>query len=75
MRTCLAAASGLVSVSQLPEAWLQDCRLLHLEGYVLYRPQLAREAMQNARSAGAQVSLSIGLLQPSKDRKRRLMGL
>ena len=55
MRTHLAAASGLASISQLPSDWLEDCKLLHLEGYVLYRPKLAREAMQAARKHGSLV--------------------
>ena len=57
MRTHLAAASGLTSISQLPSEWLEGCKLLHLEGYVLYRPQLAREAMQAARRQGSLVSM------------------
>lgn len=56
MRTHLAAASRLVGISQLPGEWCKGCSLLHMEGYVLYRPQLAREAIQAARQEGALVS-------------------
>ena len=58
MRTHLAAASGLASVSQLPSEWLEGCKLLHLEGYVLYRPKLAEEAMQAARKHDSLVGIS-----------------
>ncbi len=58
MRTYLAAASGLTGISQLPSGWLAGCKLLHLEGYVLYRPQLAVEAVQAARKQGSLVSSS-----------------
>ncbi|KAK9829366.1 hypothetical protein WJX72_005432 [[Myrmecia] bisecta] len=59
MRTCLAAAQELASADMLPEGWADSCRLLHCEGYTLYRPQLAAEAMRRARQAGAQVSMDL----------------
>ena len=58
MRTHLAAASGLTSVAQLPSSWMDGCKILHLEGYVLYRPKLAKEAVRLARKHGSLVSTS-----------------
>ena len=55
MRTCLGAATELVSVQQLPAGWADGLQLLHCEGYCLWRPQLAVGAMRAAREAGAQV--------------------
>ena len=55
MRTSLGAAAGLVSVEQLPQQWLAGAGLLHMEGYVMYRPELAKGALQAAREHGAMV--------------------
>ena len=59
MRTCLAAASGLKSMDQLPQDWLVGCQLLHMEGYVLYRPHLARQVAQSAKAEGCMVLSSL----------------
>ena len=56
MRPHLGAAAELVTAKQLPEGWTQHCRLLHCEGYCLYRPELAFGAMQAAKDAGAEVA-------------------
>ena len=56
MRTCLSAAAELRTPEQLPEGWDQSVSLLHLEGYCLYRPQVAEAAIKAAREAGAAVS-------------------
>ncbi len=55
MRTHLGASSELDKAEQLPEGWTNNCRLLHCEGYCLYKPELARGAMQAAKAAGAEV--------------------
>lgn len=55
MRPHLGAAAELKSAKQLPKGWTQGCRLLHCEGYCLYRPELAAGAMQAAKDAGAEV--------------------
>lgn len=59
MRTCLGASAHLTSAVQLPQDWCAGARLLHCEGYCLYRAQLAREAMAAAKAAGALVSLDL----------------
>ena len=55
MRTHLGASSELESADQLPKGWTANCRLLHCEGYCLYKPGLTRGAMQAAKAAGAEV--------------------
>ncbi len=37
MRTHLGASSELDKAEQLPEGWTNNCRLLHCEGYCLYK--------------------------------------
>ncbi|KAK9805458.1 hypothetical protein WJX73_009511 [Symbiochloris irregularis] len=59
MRTCLSAAGELKLPEQLPEGWADNCRAVHLEGYCLYRPQLAEHIMTTARTKGALVSLDL----------------
>ena len=56
MRTCLSAALEL-QASSLPPRWLHNSRLLHLEGYALYKPDLTKAAIAEARAAGAQVGM------------------
>ena len=55
MRTHLGASSELEKAEQLPDGWTNNCRLLHCEGYCLYKPDLMRGAMQAAKKAGAEV--------------------
>ena len=54
MRTCLSAALEMQTDSLSP-GWLHNARLLHLEGYALYKPELTAAATSQARAAGAQV--------------------
>ncbi len=56
MRTCLGAAAELRCVEQLPAGWADGAALVHVEGYILYKPALARDALRAARQAGALVS-------------------
>ena len=56
MRTNLGAAAGLTDISQLPEDWLEDCKLLHLEGYILYKPQLLQQVLEAAKRLNILVS-------------------
>ena len=73
MRTALGASTELTELSALPEDWLPPrAAWLHCEGYCLYRPGFAREAMRAAKAAGATVSLapsgsaSIAVIIPSQ---------
>ena len=58
MRTHLGASSELESADQLPEGWTHNCRLLHCEGYCLYKLELTRGAMRAAKQSGAEVQTS-----------------
>ena len=55
MRTHLGASNELESANQLPAGWTNNCRLLHCEGYCLYKLDLTRGAMQAAKQSGAEV--------------------
>ena len=54
MRTYLGAAAQLTDLAMLPPEWCAGCHLLHLEGYVLYKPQFAKDAIAAARRRGSQ---------------------
>ena len=54
MRTCLSAALEM-QAECLPSNWLDSARALHLEGYALYKPQLTKAAIAQARARGAMV--------------------
>lgn len=58
MRTCLGAAQKMTA-AHLPGQPLGKCRLMHCEGYCLYKPDLAMSAMQQAKAGGAIVSLDL----------------
>ncbi|KXZ43676.1 hypothetical protein GPECTOR_83g288 [Gonium pectorale] len=75
MRTCLGASLELRSAAQLPPAWAAGCRLLHAEGYCLYRPELAREMMVAARRSGAMVSIDLASFELVRNCKEALLGL
>ena len=66
MRPHLGAAAELTSAKQLPHGWADHCRLLHCEGYCLYRPQLAIGSMQAAKAAGAEVASCISCQHHAK---------
>lgn len=78
MRTCLGASLELTAASQLPASWAAGAKLLHCEGYCLYRPQLTQAAMEVARKAGALVSLDLAsfeLVRNCRSALQRLLGL
>ncbi|EFJ42029.1 hypothetical protein VOLCADRAFT_119562 [Volvox carteri f. nagariensis] len=75
MRTCLGASLELRSAAQLPADWGAGCRLLHAEGYCLYRPQLAREMMSAARQQGALVSIDLASFELVRNCKDALLAL
>ena len=60
MRTFLGASLRM-RADDFPsdEAFGEAPRLLHVEGYALYRPQLAKQAMREAKNRGALVSLDL----------------
>ncbi|KAI8467790.1 MAG: Ribokinase-like protein [Monoraphidium minutum] len=76
MRTCLGAAAELTVAAQLPPGWAAGRpALLHVEGYALYKPALARDAMAAARAAGATVSLDLASFEVVRGCRGALMEL
>ncbi|GAX77562.1 hypothetical protein CEUSTIGMA_g5006.t1 [Chlamydomonas eustigma] len=75
MRTCLGASLELKEASQAPHGWSNGLRLLHCEGYCLYRPQLAKDMMQAAKSQGAQVSMDLASFELVRHCKSSLLDL
>lgn len=59
----------------LPRGWTDNAVLLHCEGYCLYRPQLAKEAMTAAKQAGALVSIDLASFECVANCKAALMEL
>lgn len=59
MRTCLGAAADMCTPDLLPEGWSRGAGLVHVEGYILYKPQLATAALQAARASGSLVRLCV----------------
>ena len=58
MLTCLGASSE-IAPGELREADFADCALVHIEGYLLFNPDVFRAALRAAKSAGALVSLDL----------------
>jgi len=74
MRTCLGAAAELTACSQLANCWSPPA-LLHCEGYVLYKPALARGAMSAAKRNGSLVSLDLASFETVRNCRSTLMAL
>jgi len=69
MRTHLGAAVTL-STSEISVADFQDCRHAHLEGYLLFNPELALHILKCASQAGCSISLDLAsfeVVHASKD--------
>lgn len=76
MRTCLGAAAELSSVSQLARCWpAPPATLVHCEGYIMYKPTLAREAMAAAKHGGSLVSLDLASFEVVRGCRDTLMSL
>jgi len=58
MRTCLGASASL-DASSLPTDRFASCSVLHCEGYALFKPEVLKRAIAEAKAAGAQVSLDL----------------
>lgn len=63
MRTCLAAAAQLQDPALVPGGLLEGARLVHCEGYCLYRGGFAEGVLRAARRAGALASLDLASLE------------
>ena len=58
MRTHLGAAMTL-SPAEVTPADFQGCRHAHVEGYLMFNPDLAEKVMASARAAGCTISLDL----------------
>lgn len=58
MRTCLGAAMTLAPADVTAEAFA-GCRHAHIEGYLLFNPELADAVLTTARAAGCSLSIDI----------------
>ena len=77
MRTYLGASLSM-RAEDFPaeEALGRSPRLLHVEGYTLYRPELAEAAMRAAKARGALVSLDLAsfeVVRNCRDALRRIL--
>lgn len=59
MRAFLGASGELEAEDLTPEMF-EGVQLVHLEGYTLLKPKLARRAMEMAKAAGAIISFDLG---------------
>lgn len=75
MRTCLGASLELQHTSQLPNGWSNNLRLLHCEGYCLYRPQFTKELMAEAKRQGALVSIDLASFELVRNCKESFLEL
>jgi sugar/nucleoside kinase (ribokinase family) len=58
MLTCLGASSEILP-EEIKEAYFNDCAIVHIEGYLLFNPQVFKAALNAARNAGARISLDL----------------
>ena len=58
MRTHLGAASALGPADLVQEDF-HHCRHVHVEGYLLFNPELADDVLAHAKAAGATISLDL----------------
>jgi sugar/nucleoside kinase (ribokinase family) len=76
MRTFLGASLHL-GASDFPstQAFRGSPKLLHVEGYTLYRPELAKRAMREARARGALVSLDLASFEVVRNCRASLVAI
>lgn len=75
MRTHLGAAITL-SATEISKADFEDCRHAHLEGYLLFNPELAVHILECARQAGCSISLDLAsfeVVHAAKDSLKELL--
>ena len=58
MRTCLGAASSLSAADITAESF-SGCNHVHIEGYLLFNPELMNHVLQVAKQAGCTVSVDL----------------
>ncbi len=74
MRTCLGAAANL-SAEDLCPADFEGFDHAHVEGFLLFNPDLTRAALQSAQAAGCTVSLDLGSFEVVRAAGQELRGL
>jgi len=52
-------ASAEIQPEDISPAWFEDAAIVHVEGYLLFNPDLIRAAVAAAKTAGARVSLDL----------------
>jgi len=75
MRTYLGASLHMEAADFPEEEALAGARLLHVEGYTLYRPELAKAAMKAAKARGALVSLDLASFEVVRNCRAQLLDL
>jgi sugar/nucleoside kinase (ribokinase family) len=58
MLTCLGA-SAEIQPSEIKASYFEDCAIVHVEGYLLFNPEIMMTVLKAAKSAGALVSLDL----------------
>lgn len=74
MRSYLGAAQGLAA-KDLKPAMFKDVRLVHVEGYTLFKEGLTERAMKLAKAAGAKVSFDLGSFEVVHAYRETIMDL
>lgn len=75
MRTYLGASLRMGAADFPEEEALAGARLLHIEGYTLYRPELAKAAMKAAKARGALVSLDLASFEVVRNCRAQLLDI
>lgn len=75
MRTYLGASLRMDAANFPEDEALDGARLLHVEGYTLYRPELAKAAMQAAKARGATVSLDLASFEVVRNCRSQLIDI
>lgn len=73
MRTYLGASLCMGAADFPEEEALTGAKLLHIEGYTLYRPELAVAAMKAAKARGALVSLDLASFEVVRNCRAQLL--
>ena len=74
MRTDLGAAMSFSPKDILPRDFA-DCDHVHVEGYLLFNPELILEVLKAAKEAGSRVSLDLGSFEVVDHAREILPGL
>ena len=71
MFTYLGASSEILP-SELSDECFNDAAIVHIEGYLLFKPDLILAALEKARNAGAKVSLDLASFTVVRDSRELL---